>query len=679
MSHRTNALAIAAALVLAVAALGAHAEDLTLTVGTSAELPVFTDQPRPVITGSTNAPAGSAVTVTIEGQAQTTTVGSDGRFSLSWPADLEAGSHLVSATVTAADGRTVTVEQDLRVDLEAFMPRQAIEQPPTEPPLPRIVPNIDDFAAYTDRWQIVPPADYELQVSPKGKWDPYNQNILKGDKPRFGKDVFLALTGISDTLVEVRDLPTPTGVSTNDPTSFPFFGDGEQLVMNQNVVVTGDLYKGLTTFRPATWRARATLVGNVNYVALREANGVNVDVREGTDRTDGAFAVQELFYEHKLKTLSENFDFMSVRAGVQSFVSDFRGFIFNDQNLGVRLFGNWDNNRYQYNVAYFDRLEKDTNSGLNKYELRDQQVFVMNAYRQDTFVKGYTTQVSFHYMHDGGGVYYDKNGGLVRPAPVGDFVPHEIDAYYLGWSGLGKIGVWNVDHAFYYVTGKDSRDPIAGSDPLGGGVGNDGVQPGGGKVDISAYMGFVEVSRDYDWIRPRAAIFFASGDDDIFDRDAKGFDAIFSNPNALGGGFSFWNRMGIRLPGTGLGLTQRGSLLADLQSSKDEGQPEYVNPGVQIASVGVDFDVTPRLKALFTTNYIRLATTEVIEGLIFQDNIDREMGYDVNLGVRYRPFNSNNVTVLGGAAAFVPGAGWKDIYEDDSLHWHFFTNLTLQF
>ncbi len=679
MSHKTKVLAIAAAISFAVAALGAHAEDLTLTVGTSAETPIFAHSARPVIAGTTTAPPGSSVTLTIEGQTQTALVGEGGAFSIEWPADLEAGSHLITASVTTADGSTMTAEQDLRIDLEEFMPRQAIEPPPMEEPLPRIVPNIEDFAAYTDRWQIVPPADYELQVSPRGKWDPYNQNILKGDKPRFGKDVFLSLTGISDFLTEIRDLPTPTGISTDDPTSFPFFGAGEQVVLNENVVMTADLYKGLTTFRPATWRARATLVGNVNHAMLREANGVNIDVREGTNRTDGTFAVQELFYERKLANLSENFDFMSIRAGVQNFVSDFRGFIFNDQNLGVRLFGNWDNNRYQYNVAAFDRLEKDTNSGLNKYERREQQVFIMNAYRQDTFVPGYTTQVSFHYVHDEPTVYYDKNGFLVRPAPVGDFVPHEIDAYYLGWSGLGKVGVWNVDHAFYYVVGEDSRDPISGFDPIGGGVGNDGVEPGSMASDISAYMGFVEVSRDYDWLRPRAAIFFASGDDDLFDRDANGFDAIFSNPNALGGGFSFWNRMGIRLPGTGVGLTQRGSLLADLQSSKDEGQPEFVNPGVQMLSLGLDVDVTPKIKALFTTNYIRLAETEVVEGLIFQDDIDKEMGFEVDLGVRYRPFFSNNVTVLAGTAMFVPGSGWEDIYENDDLHWHFFTNLTLQF
>ena len=54
-----------------------------------------------------------------------------------------------------------------------------------------------------------------------------------------------------------------------------------------------------------------------------------------------------------------------VRVGIQPFQLDFRGFLFQDQQLGVRLFGNRDNNRFQYNLAAIWRLEKDTNSGLN--------------------------------------------------------------------------------------------------------------------------------------------------------------------------------------------------------------------------------------------------------------------------------------------------------------------------
>ena len=74
---------------------------------------------------------------------------------------------------------------------------------------------------------------------------------------------------------------------------------------------------------------------------------------------------------------------MSVRAGIQPFASDFRGFLFRDNNLGVRLFGTWGRNRNQWNLAYFDQLEKETNSELNLFERRKQRVLVANYYRQD--------------------------------------------------------------------------------------------------------------------------------------------------------------------------------------------------------------------------------------------------------------------------------------------------------
>ena len=110
----------------------------------------------------------------------------------------------------------------------------------------------------------------------------------------------------------------------------------------------------------------------------------------------------------------------SVRAGIQPFISDFRGFIFSDTNLGVRLFGNYANNRYQFNAAYFYMLEKDTNSELNTPHFRDQTVFIANLFRQDTVHHGYTTQFSFHYNDDRPTRHFDENDFLVRPALIGD-------------------------------------------------------------------------------------------------------------------------------------------------------------------------------------------------------------------------------------------------------------------
>ena len=47
--------------------------------------------------------AGSTVSVTIDAVANTTQVAEGGTWSLEWPTDLEAGSYLVTATVTAAN------------------------------------------------------------------------------------------------------------------------------------------------------------------------------------------------------------------------------------------------------------------------------------------------------------------------------------------------------------------------------------------------------------------------------------------------------------------------------------------------------------------------------------------------------------------------------------------------
>src|SRR4030095_7048828 len=106
-------------------------------------------------------------------------------------------------------------------------------------------------------------------------------------------------------------------------------------------------------------------------------------VRRGTTRTDTHFSLEEAFAEVKLADTNANFDFASLRAGIQPFVSDLRGFIYSDNNLGARLFGAFDNNKLQFNAAFFHQLEKDTNSGLNRFDQRPQNVYIANVFRQD--------------------------------------------------------------------------------------------------------------------------------------------------------------------------------------------------------------------------------------------------------------------------------------------------------
>ena len=169
-----------------------------------------------------------------------------------------------------------------------------------------------------------------------------------------------------------------------------------------------------------------------------------------------------------------------------------------------------------------------------------------------------------------------------------------------------------------------------------------------------------------DYLRFRTSFFFAQGDSNPTDSKATGFDAIFDDPNFVGGQFSFWNRQGIRLTQTGVGLVQGNSLLPSLRSSKSQGQANFVNPGILIYNAGLDAEVTPRLKAIFNVNYLRFHRTESLEYVLFQNRIRHDIGWDYSVGVEYRPFLINNVALTFGAATLKPGRGFRDIFTDRS-------------
>jgi hypothetical protein len=481
-------------------------------------------------------------------------------------------------------------------------------------------------------------------------WDPFNNNRVKGDKPIFGQNTFFDLSATSTTATDVRRLFVPSGVSAGNPGSSQFFGKGEQVFLEETVRVSFDLFHGDTSFKPVDWRIKFTPAFNVNQLWARERGIVNIDVREGTSRADGHIGIQEAFVEKKIADLGPNYDFVSIRAGVQQFSSDFRGLLFAQEQPGVRVFGNLRSNRLQYNAAYFFFLEKDTNSGLNTFNSRHQQVALANLYWQDFFFKGYTTQFSYHYNKDDASIHFDENGFLVRPAPIGAVKPHNIRAHYIGWTSNGHIGKVNISHAFYEALGHDDLNPIAGR-----------------RTNINAQMAALELSVDRDWVRLHASGFFASGDGNPRDGTARGFDAISEAQEFAGGIFSFFNREGIRLTGTGVGLVAPDSFLPNLRSSKDEGQANFVNPGVSLVNAGADFNITPKLKAVTNVNYMRFNRTESLQLLLFQSNIDRSLGTDYSVGLIYRPALSENMVITGGVAALTPGTGLRQIYTSQTL------------
>jgi hypothetical protein len=538
----------------------------------------------------------------------------------------------------------------------------------TEGGAPAPAPDEKVFVPVPDRWNIGLPdwdryggrGDYPYVAG--HWWDPYNRNTLKGDYPAFARRrTFFVFTGVSDTLLEGRTVPTATTPSSARPLGEAFFGRGDQYLPVGVVRTSLDLFRGDTAFRPVDWRVRVQPAFSVNYLRLQETGGVNRDVRAGTTRLDSHVALQEAFVEKKLFDLSPNYDFVSVRAGIQELSTDFRGFIAVVEQPGVRVFGTLASSRVEYNAAIFDFLEKDTNSGFNELRRRHQQMVVANAYIQDFLTPGYTTELSFLFNRDQGTTHYDANGFLVRPAPIGLVAPHEIRAYYVGWAGNGHIRRLNVSHAIYQALGADDLNPIAGR-----------------AVRINAQMAALELSLDRDWLRFRGSFFFASGDGNIGDNRARGFDAIVDAPVFAGGAISLWDREGLPLSQTGTGLLSPLSLLPSLRTNKDEGQANFVNPGIFIVSGGVDAELTPTLRTFTNVSGLWFDQTQPLTALLFQAPIDRSVGIDFGGGAQYRPALSENIVVTGGAAAMRLGQGLRAIYSRD---WFvaIFANLRVQF
>jgi len=510
------------------------------------------------------------------------------------------------------------------------------------------IPVFDRWRAGFPAWNRLENPDDPQDNYPYTKghwWDPYNQNVLKGDYPIIGQHTFLNITATSQMIHEYRETPIPTTPfeSTINPFEEEFFGDPAQYFYTHFLGLSVDLFHGNTAFKPIDWRLRVTPIFNMNYLDVQELGVVNPDVRQGTTRFREFMGLEEWFVEAKLADIGTDYDFVSVRAGSQPVVTDFRGFILSDVNRGVRLFGTLHQNREQFNLFLMDQTEKDTNSQLNTFEDRNQNTVVLNYFRQDTFVLGYTLSASYHYNKDQPSTRFDENNFLVRPDPAGVFQPHEVEAHYLGLAGDGHFGLLNISHAFYHVEGSDSLNPL-----------------GGEQSDINANMAAIELSVDRDWVRFRASYFWASGDDDPNDGKAEGFDSILDLPNFAGGEFSYWNRQEIRL--FGVGLTQRLSLVPDLRGSKPQGQSNFVNPGLQIVNLGMDFEITPKIKAITNANFLWFDQTAVLEQFTFQSDIDPRIGTDLSLGLEYRPLLNDNVQLIGGVSMLIPDSGFDDLY-----------------
>ena len=597
--------------------------------------------------------------------------------------------------------------------LVTLPPAKATQIPPPAPNLPR------ESLPLPDRWRLMQALGFKFPW-----YDPYHQNVLKGDLPvrALGDDVFANVGVLLDGLGEFREVPIPVNPTVAfGPDTTDAFGDPTQNLQSGTLLLNLALTRGNTTYMPPEYELRFTPVFNYNRAEVREAGALRADpldcrtevfttdngagaadpttvapglppeddglanltdpalvvptandlessagsvsrvsVLEDDDhcvRHDNFVGIQEFFFDYHLRDVSERYDFDSIRVGIQPFTNDFRGFLFQDLQFGVRLFGNRDNNQWQYNLAWFRRVEKDTNSGLNDISeaLRDDDLFLANVYRQDFPMVGFTSELSVvHNRNNEDAQYIDTNGFVVRPAIVGSASrrPSPYQVTYLGYAGDGHLRtLWpearlNLTTTTYAALGTQDFNPIAGA-----------------PQDVQAFFHASELSRDFSWIRVRGSLLYATGDDDPLDSEASGFDAIFENPQFAGADTSYWVRQGIPLIGGGaVALSGRNGVLASLRSSKEQGQSNFVNPGLFLVGVGADFDVAPELRVIANANHLWFDEIETLEFLRAQTLRDKQIGYDLSAGIQWRPLFNQNIVINASGAVLLAGRGLRDLY-----------------
>jgi hypothetical protein len=511
---------------------------------------------------------------------------------------------------------------------------------------------LENGPAVPDRWRIVQALGYKEQIL-----NPYAaHNPLKGDLPVFGKDWFFSLTGVSDSLVEPRRFPLPVGVATtNRAGDYDLITEGRSLILNQQLLTEFVLYKGNTTFKPPDWEFRFIPVLNLQRVTARELAVLKVVPdragRDGSIRTETRLGIQGLFADKHLWNVSDRYDFDSIRVGIQPFTADFRGFLFQDAQPGIRWFGTRKNNRIQYNLAWFRRLEKFTNNGLNKidFDLRDDDVFAANLYWQDLWVLGHTAQFTIVHNRnrERGEFVFDDNGVIARPASLfSERFARDYDVTYLGFNTDGHIGRLNLTTSFYAALGDQTNDRFRDSTDR-----------------IESFFTAFEAGWDDNWIRYRVSGLYATGDDDPYDQRAGGFDAIFENPLFAGADTSFWIRQPVPLIGGGaVGITGRNGVLNSLRSSKEHGQSNFINPGTMLLGLGVDFDVTPELRVTLNANQLWFENTSSISAVRNQGTVDKNLGLDLSLSLTYRPQMIQNVVLRASGATMLGGAGYDNLF-----------------
>ena len=144
-----------------------------------------------------------------------------------------------------------------------------------------------------------------------------------------------------------------------------------------------------------------------------------------------------------------------------------------------------------------------------------------------------------------------------------------------------------------------------------------------------------------------------------------GFDAIFENPIFGGADTSYWIRQTIPFAGGGrvISINGRNGILNSLRSSKEQGQSNFNNPGTMFVGAGADADLSPQTRVSLNLNHLWFEDTATLQALRTEGSIPKDLGWDLSVAAIWRPKATQNIVGRLSAAAFVPGAGFKDLFD----------------
>ena len=501
-----------------------------------------------------------------------------------------------------------------------------------------------------DRWRVIDAIGY-----PNNVVNPYaTNNLLKGDRPLMdqpilGGDWFFNGTATSNTLLESRRIPAAAVVGS------PFLDPRQQLFESQTTSLDAVLYRGDTIFQPPDFQFRFTPI--FNYSSTHTEG-------ESTSTSANTFGAQALFVEAHLRDVSANYDFDSVRIGIQAVDSDFRGFILSDQPVGIRVFGTRDNDIYQYNIGLFRPLPKNS-ARQDEFGagLPDNDILLANLYIQDLFVRGLTSEVLFMYDRNrapGTEILAQQQPGDGSAMFV-DGARHNYDVAYMGYSVDGHLGKWNLTGSLYELLGVEEQSEFGVS-----------------HTHVQANFAAAELSRDFDWIRVRGSGLYASGDSNPFDKTAHGFDGISVSALFAGADSSFFIHQQIPLALDQINLKVRDSFYPDLRSAAQPGESNYENPGLRLVGLGTDLDFSPALRLSFDANHLWFDQTATLTDILGRAIPGRDIGTDVSFDLFYRPLASQNIIMRLTAARLLASQDTR-VLTGGSAPFSAFFNLILTY